>query len=447
MQKVLLSSILFFSLSAHAQIDSTEVDTSGINTFKLPDSTGFGTPDGQLISKEIGPPGGVIASGDGRIELLFPEGALTGKVNISIQPVTNMLNGSDKAYQFEPSGIQFKKPVKIIFHYNDEEAETCPPDLKSFALQDQNGKWTSFEYDEWDSTAKILTGFIHHFSALVADQDDVLLLPDDQNIHVGRKVWIRIMHRRRVQSNGTAVENEFAEFIDDDDKKFGVYVNRIPEGNSSVGTARIFTLGIAKELKYTAPEYLPKKGRIEIKLAFKYYSRLKKKIAWGSSKCNINVYDEYKITVIKIIVKDGTSVLECGAGLEDTSSFKVRLYSGKVEVSDENNVPPSLKKPPNCEPVTYDNVGCEGPVDIRRNRLTGFGGTWDDTGITPPEIRIEFLPAYVKIVNRHGKRPGELHEQTAIRDATVANEIRFRANGKHQGPFEGDECQLIIEPL
>jgi len=71
-----------------------------------------------------------------------------------------------------------------------------------------------------------------------------------------------------------------------------------------------------------------------------------------SSKCKINVYDEYKITVVKIIVKDGTSMLECGAGLEDTSSFKIRLYSGKVEISDEINVPPTLKKPSTCKPVT-----------------------------------------------------------------------------------------------
>ena len=56
--------------------------------------------------------------------------------------MTNLVpNGAGKAYQFEPSGIQFKKPVQIIFHYNDDEATTCPADLMCFALQDHTGKW------------------------------------------------------------------------------------------------------------------------------------------------------------------------------------------------------------------------------------------------------------------------------------------------------------------
>ncbi len=134
MKKILLLWIFLISLSTQAQTDSAQIKFT-----KLSDSTGFGTPEGKLMGNEIGHAGGKIISEDGRVELIFPPGALTASTSISIQPITNMLNKSGKAYQLEPSGIQFKKPVKIIFNYTDEEAETCPPDLKRFALQDHKG--------------------------------------------------------------------------------------------------------------------------------------------------------------------------------------------------------------------------------------------------------------------------------------------------------------------
>src|SRR5215213_1854446 len=35
-----------------------------------------------------------------------------------------------KAYALEPSGIQFKKPVQLIFPYSEEESEECPADAE-----------------------------------------------------------------------------------------------------------------------------------------------------------------------------------------------------------------------------------------------------------------------------------------------------------------------------
>ena len=483
MKKIFFSSILFVSLGAHAQIDTTEVDTSQIKTFELPDSTGPGTPDGHLISKEIGPGGGTIASEDRRIELIFPEGALTDKAHISIQPVTNMLNGSGKAYQFEPSGIQFKKPVKIIFHYTDEEAETCPPDLKSFALQDHSGKWTFFEYNNWDSTEKSLTGFIHHFSALVADQNDVLLQPNDENVHVSKKTPIWILHRTRfTYTNGRATGNQDAEFIDEGEKGMGVFVNGKPGGNSSVGTAKIIKIHPGWTwLRYYAPEYLSaiRKGPIEIKLAFKYYSRMKKKVAWGRSKCYINIYDEYKISIVKI----GKSILDCDATLEDASDFTVKFYSNKKpEINDVINSEPSIRDQADCKKesrggrsvhftLTYDPAGCQGPVHIFKERLMGYGLSGSEP--EPPDVTIEFVPTMVKIMNgtihydivagvstnkhyfnRQMKIPAQQppDENADANDLNVGNTIKFTANRKHQAydrPGEDVEhsFRLIVHPM
>src|SRR6185503_12502975 len=95
------------STVSQAQSDSVKMQIN------LSDSTGFGTPDGKPISKEIGVDGGQIASEDGRVELIFPLGALAKNTIISIQPRTNLApNGVGKSYWFEPSGIQFQNPVQ-----------------------------------------------------------------------------------------------------------------------------------------------------------------------------------------------------------------------------------------------------------------------------------------------------------------------------------------------
>ncbi len=92
MNKLIFSCLLLFSFGVNGQ-----TDTSAIKFIEPPDSTGFGISDGKLVSKLIGPAGGSMAADDGRVELIFPAGALTANTNISIQPITNKLNGSGKA--------------------------------------------------------------------------------------------------------------------------------------------------------------------------------------------------------------------------------------------------------------------------------------------------------------------------------------------------------------
>ena len=68
--------------------------------------------------------GGTLVSRDGTVELIIPAGALSKKTNMSIQPITNLMpNGNGLAYSLEPSGIQFQKPVQLVFHYDPEESE------------------------------------------------------------------------------------------------------------------------------------------------------------------------------------------------------------------------------------------------------------------------------------------------------------------------------------
>lgn len=74
MKKIILPCLLLLSITVNAQ-----TDTPGIENIPFSDSTAIGTPDGKLTSKEIGVNGGTVISDDGRVQLIFPAGALVKK--------------------------------------------------------------------------------------------------------------------------------------------------------------------------------------------------------------------------------------------------------------------------------------------------------------------------------------------------------------------------------
>src|SRR5262245_62015585 len=100
-------------LTGNAQSDSTQLQTDSVEVkvIGLPDSSDIGVPNGKQVRQEISVSGGTIISDDGRVQLNFPPGALTETTTISIQPVNNKIPNGNKAYRFEPSGLQFQKPV------------------------------------------------------------------------------------------------------------------------------------------------------------------------------------------------------------------------------------------------------------------------------------------------------------------------------------------------
>lgn len=60
-----------------------------------------------IIEKTIGPEGGTIAAGDGKMELTIPAGALDADTKIRITP----LGGG--GYKLEPSGLEFNEPATV----------------------------------------------------------------------------------------------------------------------------------------------------------------------------------------------------------------------------------------------------------------------------------------------------------------------------------------------
>ncbi len=359
MKKGMVCLLLLFTLGAIAQKDSSK-----IRMIELPDSTAIGTPDGNPISKEIGPGGGSIASEDGRVELIFPAGALSTNTTITIQPATNLAPlGTGKAYSFEPSGIKFKIPVQVIFHYSDEEAKTCSPDLMGFALQNHTGKWEFMDYKEWDSLAKMLKGTIEHFSGF-ANQNGMQLFPRSQEMRLIDKLCLHLTYRKPKEPGGPLpdvhpVQNE----------KTIWYVNTEENGGGEFGTIKPFPLewgGIYAE--YYPPQILPNKNPVTIDLVT--VVNTSKGVSTRTFTSKIKLYDEYKVLV--------TDTIEARAGegtfIADSGSFLVRVSPENIDVTDVRNyIPYSFikHKPPMGQLGVVIGSDCMGSVHIGRSRPNG----------------------------------------------------------------------------
>jgi len=349
MKKILSASLLFFSLSVHAQTDSTNAsaDTSQIKFFEPPDSTGFGTPDGQLVSKEIGPAGGTIASDDGKVELFFPPDALTANTNISIQPITNLApNGAGKAYQFEPSGIQFKKPVQIIFHYTDKEAKSCPPELMGLVIQDDTGKWSFFDYDGWDSTAKVLKGSIEHFSR-GSNSYKFQLHPDKRLLRVDEETQVSVSgtyKKFRKSTSRALTPTELSTLFYRWHAAAGIIQN--PTGNSCT---------------YKAPSTMPTPNPVTIKVTTSI---------GVSAECDIEIYDGYEIKVSGEWSHKPADQDDVEIEITESSSFTLDLQTTdagtKWKTDNIKNDPPAVKIvkcPKECKCKLIDNH-CTGMIEI-----------------------------------------------------------------------------------
>ena len=271
MKTIVLLALLFTNLISHAQTDKLQ-----IKYLALPSVTDVGAPEGKIVSKEIGPSGGTITSDDGKLQLIFPEGALMNSTSISIQTGANVIpNGNGKSYRLEPSGTKFQKPVSLIFHYTKKEAETCPPEFMFLAIQDHKGTWSYHDYEDLDSTTRSLKGFITHFSAVV-NANMIELYPREETVKVNGKLDFSL---NIVQSPGSSTtdagngEDELPPLPTI--APLGNYqavwsVNNRPNGSTTYGIIEPES-GSPQRAEYTAPTVLPLNYDVTVKIALKLF--------------------------------------------------------------------------------------------------------------------------------------------------------------------------------
>lgn len=155
--------------------------------------TEVGTPEGDKVTKQIGPAGGTLASADGRLTLTVPQNALPETVAFSIQPITNKAgNGLGLAYRLEPNGKTFTTPLELSVRYNDHDLEGTVPEAFSLAYQDNEGAWHAQMSAKLDQAAKTLTVSATHFTdfAILARHR---IEPVHETVLVGNGVRIRLV--------------------------------------------------------------------------------------------------------------------------------------------------------------------------------------------------------------------------------------------------------------
>ena len=197
MRKNIFISILavIFLLTCCKKIDSI-ADRQQPDPGEPPLITPIGTPVGSPVSKTIGSAGGSLISPDGKIELNFPAGALTGNIAISIQPVTNFCpEGIGLAYHLMPNNITFSKPVTLTFHYTDEDVDGSHPYLLYIAYQDSLQTWKAdYKNRNIDTIAKTASLDITHFSLWsVGSKLRLKLIPSDKELYENEKREILVL--------------------------------------------------------------------------------------------------------------------------------------------------------------------------------------------------------------------------------------------------------------
>ena len=138
---------------------------SSSDTVAMPGATAVGTPNGPATTKSIGPAGGSIASPDGRITVDVPPNAVSGPLDFSIQPITNLAHGGvGSAYRLQPDGLTFATPIKISFDFDAPDLKGFIPEGLAVAYQDRTGVWQSFKTVNINQASKKLTVSTTHFT-------------------------------------------------------------------------------------------------------------------------------------------------------------------------------------------------------------------------------------------------------------------------------------------
>ncbi len=139
-------------------------NNNGGNTAGTP--TPRGVPTGPLVSKFIPAGGGSIATPDGKIELVIPNGALPSGDTITIMNITNFAPGGvADSYEFLPDGLKFSTPVTIKYHYDSSDMRGTSPLVSCIAYQDTAAVWRGLRNSTIDTSNHIVSVTTTHFTS------------------------------------------------------------------------------------------------------------------------------------------------------------------------------------------------------------------------------------------------------------------------------------------
>lgn len=335
MKKIIGFTLLLACIHASAQNDPPA------DTIAKLIITPAGKPGGVKKEISVTKDGGSLRSSDGMLELIIPAGAVSKKTNISIQPITNLLtNGNGKAYRLEPSGIQFKKPVQLIFHYDDDEIKDSMQLLLGIAMQDEKGQWLGLNKKDIDTVAKTISGNINHFSDW-SSFSELRIDPGYARVKINKTKGLEITNVSASPGTGSGDDDILSPLSS---KKIPGRViwhaNEILNGNSAVGTISVLA---RTNVNYKAPAQVPVKNPVSVTatlLGFVYKTKIKgQPMTFENLRLvsNILVFDDaYEVTMINEM--QDASVANLGpVTYKDTGSFVISLNGRDARIIEKVN--------------------------------------------------------------------------------------------------------------
>ena len=391
MKNLLLLSLVFFSTTAYA----STVDTLPIILKRLDTVTVKGKPSGKPNSMEIDKGGGRLVSDDGRLELIFPQGALTKKKKITIQPVSNhAANGRGLAYHLTPSGTAFEKDVTLVFHYAEDELQGSMPELKGIAWQDEKGKWSALKHLTADTVNRTITSVIRHFSSY-ASFDKIVLQPANARVKVEKTISMSIQY---VVDRNEESQNENEDFLPPLPSRIPApewSVNDVVMGNADVGQIRRVDQN-NNLVNYTAPVSVPEQNPVAVSaelkgMEFRFNNKVFKDPSLVS---NVLIYDRaYRVHIE--FWTDNSEDGMCTMRLEDEGAFTVVMEGSRTQIKEISNHNLRLTFNPCKCGFIWTNSPLPGPINI------SGAGRIDVKPAKMPELPF----ARVSILLKHIKSP------------------------------------------
>lgn len=153
-----------------------------------------GTSLGTARTAQIGPAGGELRSEDGRLTVSVPAGALSSTVTVGVEPISNRAPlGLGSGYRLTPEGVNFAKPVKLTFSYDNAMLRGTASEFLWITSQKPDGTWEGHLNSELDAATHTVSTETSHFSDwVIGKMIDLALTPSSARVKTGDSVDIMV---------------------------------------------------------------------------------------------------------------------------------------------------------------------------------------------------------------------------------------------------------------
>lgn len=342
-----------------------------------PAATAVGTTKGTAATALIGAQGGVVRSGDGRLKVDIPAGALEADTTISVQALENTAHGRlGDGYRLLPEGTTFKQPVSLTFSYTDASVEGRAEAALGVAFQTAEGFWQWVDGPVIDEGANTVTVKTTHFSdwSLVSG---FMLRPVVAKVGLGDALELRVFFCYQAPTDGELVQLAYACGDTNTDPELHPLavpqgriskwtVNGVTNGDNKVGRLTISS-NVGGLATYTAPNSTPSQNPVAVGA----------QIAWKGTE-TMTVFSN--ITVGQPTGYAGTFTFRLVDGTSSTTSgtgevvWKLKSESGGTRHFTPEGTLTVDYLGANCEPVNFTTpIVTTNPVGLSVYSDTGVG--------------------------------------------------------------------------